>query len=130
MLRIECAACGKTVSYHGNGRRPKYCSRTYRQQRAYEVRNAATILGRGDPVPEVQTQVIVRASPRERPGTASTPKTTKDWSDLLATLTHKLRTNPASLLNDVDARTELRNTARELAMAIGLPDPFTVAGDS
>jgi hypothetical protein len=59
LVSTEFAACGAVVHYAGTGRRPRYCSAGCRQH-GWALRHAAAELGREDPRPSVNREVIAR----------------------------------------------------------------------
>lgn len=96
----DCEACGRPVTYHGIGRRPRYCTAACRQ-RAWALRTAARTLTAGaDPRPTVLREVVERdriveipAPPPPVPApppAAAVPSRGREWTELLDTLRTQL----------------------------------------
>ncbi len=123
LVSIECAYCGAEVRYVGEGRRPKFCSASCRS-RAWELRRAATKLGRESPMPTVVREVVERVVERERSVPASrVPRAVGDWVPLLEQLERQVRDEPWSLVRSKDDFEELAEAVKGLYDAFSWRNP-------
>ena len=99
LVERSCACCGRTVTYAGRGRWPRYCGGACRQ-RAWALRAAERTLGTpADPRPEVVREVVEKVVERTvearvrvgGPASVPTPTWVPGWEAQLAVLAAQLR---------------------------------------
>lgn len=129
LVSIECAYCGAEVRYVGEGRRPKFCSASCRS-RAWELRRAASKLGRESPMPTVVREVVERVVERDRPEPVPmVPRVVEDWVPMLEELERQVRDKPWSLASSKDDFEELAMAVKAVHDAFSWrePEPTTTA---